>query len=117
MVHVATCPNAKKLLHKDSERFIEVEWSDEPKRTFETEISVTVTNGKGVLARVAAKLASAEADISHIDMDQDGAQDVTDLRFLIGVRDVAHLSTALRVLKRTPSVLAARRSNAAAPAA
>ena len=117
VVHVATCPNAKKLLHKDSERFIEVEWSDEPKRTFETEISVTVTNGKGVLARVAAKLASAEADISHIDMDQDGAQDVTDLRFLIGVRDVAHLSTALRVLKRTPSVLAARRSNAAAPAA
>ena len=110
VVHVASCPNAKKLLHKDSERFIEVEWSDEPKRTFETEISVTVTNGKGVLARVAAKLAGAEADIAHIDMDQDGAQDVTDLRFLIGVRDVAHLGTALRVLKRTPSVLAARRS-------
>ena len=110
VVHVASCPNAKKLLNKDSERFIEVEWSDEPKRTFETEISVTVTNGKGVLARVAAKLAGAEADIAHIDMDQDGAQDVTDLRFLIGVRDVAHLGTALRVLKRTPSVLAARRS-------
>ena len=110
VVHVAACPNAKKLLHRDSERFIEVEWSDEPKRTFETEISVTVTNGKGVLARVAAKLAGAEADIAHIDMDQDGAQDVTDLRFLIGVRDVAHLGTALRVLKRTPSVLAARRS-------
>jgi GTP diphosphokinase / guanosine-3',5'-bis(diphosphate) 3'-diphosphatase len=114
MVHMAACPTAKKLLNKDSDRFIEVEWSDEPKRTFETEISVTVTNGKGVLARVAAKLAGAEADIAHIDMDQDGAQDVTDLRFLIGVRDVAHLSTALRVLKRTPSVLAARRSKAAA---
>ena len=114
VVHVAACANAKKLLNKDAERFIEVEWSDEPKRTFETEISVTVTNGKGVLARVAAKLAGAEADIAHIDMDQDGAQDVTDLRFLIGVRDVAHLNTALRVLKRTPSVLAARRSKTAA---
>ncbi len=114
VVHVATCATAKKLLNKDSERFIEVEWSDEPKRTFETEINVTVTNGKGVLARVAAKLAGAEADIAHIDMDQDGAQDVTDLRFLIGVRDLAHLNTALRVLKRTPSVLAARRSKTAA---
>ena len=114
VVHMAACPTAKKLLNKDSERFIEVEWSDEPKRTFETEINVTVTNGKGVLARVAAKLAGAEADIAHIDMDQDGAQDVTDLRFLIGVRDAAHLSTALRALKRTPSVLAARRSKAAA---
>ncbi len=114
VVHMAACPTAKKLLNKDAERFIEVEWSDEPKRTFETEINVTVANGKGVLARVAAKLAGAEADIAHIDMDQDGAQDVTDLRFLIGVRDVAHLSTALRVLKRTPSVLAARRSKTAA---
>ena len=114
VVHMAACPTAKKLLNKDAERFIEVEWSDEPKRTFETEINVTVTNGKGVLARVAAKLAGAEADIAHIDMDQDGAQDVTDLRFLIGVRDVAHLSAALRTLKRTPSVLAARRSKTAA---
>ena len=114
VVHMAACPTAKKLLNKDAERFIEVEWSDEPKRTFETEISVTVTNGKGVLARVASKLAGAEADIAHIDMDPDGAQDVTDLRFLIGVRDVAHLSAALRVLKRTPSVLAARRSKTAA---
>ena len=76
--------------------------------------SVTVTNGKGVLARVAAKLASAEADIAHIDMDPDGAQDVTDLRFLIGVRDLAHLNAALRTLKRTPSVLGARRSKTAA---
>ena len=114
VVHMAACPTAKKLLNKDAERFIEVEWSDEPKRTFETEINVTVTNGKGVLARVAAKLASAEADIAHIDMDQDGAQDVTDLRFLIGVRDLTHLNAALRTLKRTPSVLAARRSKTAA---
>ncbi len=112
VVHMADCPNAKKLLNKDSERFIEVEWADETTRAFETEILVTVTNGKGVLARVAAKLAGAEADISHIDMDQDGAQDVTDLRFLLGVRDLTHLNSALRTLKRTPSVLAARRNNA-----
>ncbi len=113
VVHRTDCANAKKLLNKDSERFIEVEWADEPTRPFETEILVTVTNGKGVLADVAAKLASAEADIAHIDMDQDGAQDVTDLRFLIAVRDLAHLNTALRVLKRTPSVLNARRNSAA----
>ena len=101
-----------KLLNKDSERFIEVEWADEPTRAFETEIVVTVTNGKGVLASVAAKLAGAEADIAHIDMDQDGAQDVTDLRFLLGVRDLTHLNSALRALKRAPAVLAARRHNA-----
>jgi GTP diphosphokinase / guanosine-3',5'-bis(diphosphate) 3'-diphosphatase len=114
VVHQLECPIAKKLQNKDSERFIGVEWSDEPVRAFETEILVTVSNGKGVLARVAAALAAAETDIIHIDMDAEGAQDVTDLRFVIGVRDLSHLTTALRNLSRTASVLGARRSTAAA---
>ena len=114
VVHMAECPVAVKLQNKDSERFIGVEWADEPVRSFETEIVATVTNGKGVLARVAASLASAEADIVHIDMSEEGAQEVTDLRFLIAVRDLTHLTSALRNLKRTTSVLSVRRSSAAA---
>ncbi len=110
MVHVADCPVAKKLLHKDAERFIAVEWSDEPVRLFETGVLVTVTNGKGVLARVAAALASAEADIIHIHMGDEEAQETADLRFVIAVRDQTHLDTALKNLKRTPSVLRARRT-------
>ncbi len=110
VVHVADCPVAKKLQHKDSERFISVDWSDEPVRPFETGLLVTVTNGKGVLARVAAALASAEADIVHIDMGSEEALEATDLRFVVAVRDRAHLDTALRNLKRTPSVLRARRT-------
>ncbi len=110
VVHHRECSVSQRLQNRDSERFIAVEWSDEPVRAFETEIVVTVTNGKGVLARVAASLANAEADIAHIDMSDEGAQDVTDLRFLIAVRDLAHLNTALRQLKRTSSVLTVRRN-------
>jgi GTP pyrophosphokinase len=101
---------AKKLHHKDSERFISVEWADDPMRTFETEVVVTVTNGKGVLARVASALASAEADITRIDMEDETAQEATDLRFVIAVRDVNQLELALRNLRRTPSVLLAQRA-------
>jgi GTP pyrophosphokinase len=101
---------AKKLHHKDSERFISVEWSDDPIRTFETEVVVTVTNGKGVLARVASALASAEADITRIDMEDETAQEATDLRFVIAVRDVNQLELALRNLRRTPSVMLAQRA-------
>lgn len=113
VVHMAECAVGIKLKNRDSERFIDVEWSDEPVRSFETEIVVTVTNGKGVLARVAASLASAEADIVHVNMSEEAAQEVTDLRFIIAVRDLTCLATALRNLKRTPSVLSVRRSSAA----
>lgn len=109
MVHRAECTVAKRLQHKDTERFIRVEWSDEPVRSFETGLIVTVANGKGVLARVASALAATEADITHVDMGEEAAQDATDLRFVIAVRDSAHLEAVLRTLKRTSSVLRANR--------
>ena len=76
---------------------------------FETAVVVTVNNGKGVLARVAAELANSEADITHVDMDDEAALDTTDLRFIVAVRDQAHLELALRNLRRTQAVLRAAR--------
>lgn len=107
VVHHAQCGVAKKLQHKDGERFIAVDWSDEPTRMFETTITVTVSNGKGVLARIASELASSEADIVRVDMDD--AMDTIDLRFVVAVRDLAHMETVLRNLRRTQSVLRAFR--------
>lgn len=115
VVHVQDCQVAKKLQHKDSERFIAVEWADETVRAFETNIVVTVNSGKGVLAKVAAALAAAEADIIHIDMGKEAAQEASDLRFVVAVRDKAHLDVALRNLSRTSFVLHAARHKAAGP--
>ena len=110
VVHTDDCAVAKRLEHRDSERFISVDWSDEPARLFDTELLITVANGKGVLARVAASLASGEADITHVNMGQERAQDATELRFGIAVRDRAHLATVLRSVKRTASVLRVQRA-------
>ncbi|MBX9936897.1 MAG: bifunctional (p)ppGpp synthetase/guanosine-3',5'-bis(diphosphate) 3'-pyrophosphohydrolase, partial [Burkholderiaceae bacterium] len=109
VVHTSQCAVAQKLLHRDSERFITVDWAEEPIRLFETGVVVTISNGKGVLARVAAELANAEADITHVDMDDAVALDTIDLRFVVAVRDQAHLDTALRNLRRVPAVLRASR--------
>ncbi len=109
IIHASDCAVAQRLQHKDSERFTPVEWSEELQRSFETGIVVTVSNGKGVLARVAAALASAEVDINHVDMGEEEAQDATDLRFIITVRDRSHLELALQKLKRIPAVLRALR--------
>ncbi len=109
VVHAEDCPTGKRLLLRDSERFLEVEWADEPVRSFETTVVVTVTNGKGVLARVASSIASAEADITHVDMGDEPAQTATDIRFSVSVRDRQHLAEVLRSLKRTTSVIKAQR--------
>ncbi len=109
MVHTEDCQIAKRLKSKGSERFISVEWADNPVRTFETSIVVTVINGKGVLAKVAGALALAEADITHVVMPNESAQGASDLKFTIAVRDQQQLDTVLRNLLRTPAVINAQR--------
>src|SRR5690606_24112686 len=109
VVHTEACGVGQRLRHKDSERFFAVEWADEPVRTFETGIVITARNDKGVLARVAATLANAEADITLVEMNEEPGQDSTDLRFVVAVRDRPHLDAVLRAARRTPSVLTAAR--------
>jgi GTP pyrophosphokinase len=109
IVHAEDCPTGRRLLARDGERFLQVEWSDDPVRAFDTTVIVTVTNGKGVLARVASAIAAAEADITHVDMGDEPAQTATDIRFSVAVRDRVHLAEVLRSLKRTGAVLKAQR--------
>jgi GTP diphosphokinase / guanosine-3',5'-bis(diphosphate) 3'-diphosphatase len=113
VVHQRDCAVARKLQAKDAERFIGVDWSEEPVRSFKTGITVTGSNSKGMLAKMATALAAAEADIIDIDMGQEGGQEARELRFLVAVRDTAHLELALRNLRRAQSVLKAVRSGSA----
>jgi guanosine-3',5'-bis(diphosphate) 3'-pyrophosphohydrolase len=109
LVHTADCSVGKRLFERDSERWMSVEWAEQPQRPFETGISVLLRNGKGVLADVASAVASAEADITHIDMGDERASETTELRLLVGVRDRLHLADVMRTLKRSPAVLRASR--------
>ncbi len=104
-VHTADCSVGKRLFERDSERWMTVEWAEQPVRPFETGITILLKNGKGVLAEVASAVASAEADITHIDMGDERASETSELRLLLSVRDRLHLAEVMRTLKRQPSVL------------
>ncbi len=112
-VHTAECPTGKRLYERDTERWMAVEWSEELSRTFETHLVVLAKNGKGVLAQVASAISSAEADITHLDMDDEPVEDTIELRLLISVRDRVHLAEVLRTLRRSPVVLRVSRYRAA----
>lgn len=104
-VHTAECSVGKKLFERDSERWMSVEWAEQPSRPFETAVTVLLRNGKGVLAEVASAVASAEADITHIDMGDERAAQTSELKLLLSVRDRLHLAEVMRTLKRTAAVL------------
>ena len=107
LVHTADCTTGKRLFERDSERWMHVEWAEEQDlaRAFDTSLHVLVKNGKGVLAQVASSISSAEADIVHLDMDPEPADETIELRMQISVRDRVHFADVLRTLRRSPVVL------------
>ncbi|MFM8928039.1 MAG: RelA/SpoT family protein [Betaproteobacteria bacterium] len=104
-VHTAECSVARKLGQRDSEHWMPVDWAEETVRPFETAISTVLRNGKGVLAQVAQAVALAEADITHLDMGDNRADDVTTLRLVLNLRDRQQLADVLRRLRRSPPVI------------
>ena len=109
VVHTQNCGVGRRLFERDSERWIDVSWSDEPTRLFETIVKVLVTNGKGVLAQVAAAISSAETDITHIEMGNERLGETAELKLSLAVRDTDHLADVIRTLNRCPVVLKAER--------
>jgi len=109
LVHTAECSVGKRVAERDPERWMAVEWAEQPQRSFETAVKLLVRNGKGVLAQIASAVSASEADISHIEMDNDPQADATELRLLLAVRDRQHLADVLRTLRRSPPVLRASR--------
>ena len=105
MVHTAECSVGKRLFERDREHWMGVDWAEQPTRAFETAVSLLVRNGKGVLAQVAQAVSEAEADITHIDMGNDPAAEITELQLLLSVRDRLHLADVMRTLKRSAAVL------------
>ncbi|MDO9315452.1 MAG: bifunctional (p)ppGpp synthetase/guanosine-3',5'-bis(diphosphate) 3'-pyrophosphohydrolase [Burkholderiaceae bacterium] len=104
-IHTAECSVGKRLLGRDSEGWLKVDWAEQPTRSFETGVSLLLRNGKGILAEVATSVAAAEADITHIDMGEQAAAELAELKLLLAVRDRLHLADVIRTLKRSPAVL------------
>ena len=109
VVHRHTCGVGQRLFERDRDRWIDVSWSEEPTRLFETVLRVMVTNGKGVLAQVASAVSRAETDITHIEMGNERLGETAELRLTVSVRDRVHLADVMRTLKRCPSVLRVER--------
>ncbi|WP_418316046.1 RelA/SpoT family protein [Piscinibacter sakaiensis] len=105
VVHTTDCAVGKRLLERDADSFMQVDWSEQPSRSFETGVSVLVHSGKGVLAQVAQAVAAAEADITHIDMGEaDASEQTTELKLIVAVRDRLHLADVMRKLRRAQPV-------------
>jgi guanosine-3',5'-bis(diphosphate) 3'-pyrophosphohydrolase len=72
VVHRCECRNLGEFQSK-RDKWLEVEWDDNPKAEFATEIRVEVGNRRGALATIAAAIAEQGSNIEHVNSrEKDG---------------------------------------------
>ena len=104
-VHTNDCPVALRMLSKDSDKWVEVEWGKEVNREFEVDLAIDTRQGKGVLARVASSVTAADSNILNVSMDDRYKEDAVTIRFTIQVSDRLHLSKVMRSLRTNHDVM------------
>ncbi len=102
VVHVDSCTNVRDV-KKHPENWLELRWEKEPQGEFPVEIRLEVTNRRGVLATVASTISEMSANIENVSLDdRDGR--ITDLVFVINVKDRKHLAKIMRRVRRVDEV-------------
>jgi len=111
VIHRETCVNVEDY-RKHPEKWLPVSWQSSPDRFFSSQIRVDVPNRMGVLANVAAAIASTETNIDHVSVEERDI-DTSALVFELKVRDRRHLARIIRTIRRMPDVLRVARTIAA----
>ena len=111
VIHRENCVNVEDY-RKHPENWLPVSWQSAPDRLFSSEIRVHVVNRTGVLAAVAAAIASTETNIDHVSIDEQDV-DAAVLTFELRVRDRRQLARLVRVIRRMPDVTRVTRTIAA----
>jgi GTP pyrophosphokinase len=106
IIHTHDCP-AVHPFKFDPEKWVDVQWDPSIDRFFKVDIRILVTDRRGVLARLAAEIASADSNIAQVRMDDLEAGDAkySTLQFTIDVKNRLHLASVMKQLRNLPEVV------------
>jgi len=101
VVHTHDCPMLRKG-RSGSDQWLDVVWDKDIRRPFDVSIKLLVANRRGVLAKVAAAIAEAEANIENISFTHEG--EYSGLHFTLEVNNRLHLANVMRNLRKIAEV-------------
>jgi (p)ppGpp synthase/HD superfamily hydrolase len=84
--------------------WIPLVWAPKVQGTFMAELRVKGQNERGVLAKIATEISSAESSIENVQMSDRIGHEAADMRFVITVRDRVHLARVMRRIRSLPVV-------------
>lgn len=111
IIHTHDCPtlrahNVNGHAKFDPDKWVDVTWDPAINKLFKVDIRMMVTDARGVLARLAAEISSANSNIVHIRMeDIPHDEKFSILNFTIEVNHRQHLARVLRQMRQLQEVV------------
>lgn len=102
LVHTHDCPTLRRG-RSSGEQWLDVAWDKNIHRPFDVNIKLLVNDQRGVLAKISAAIAEAEANIENISFTHEG--EYTALHFTLEVNNRLHLANIMRSLRKIPEVV------------
>ena len=102
VVHHQTCPNVTEF-RNHPDKWLSVAWADNIAGSFPTNIRVDSLNQRGALAKIATEIATQNANIVGVEME-DREDRYTTLKFVVEVTDRQHLARIIKWIRRVPHV-------------
>jgi len=102
LVHTHDCPTLRRG-RSSGEQWLDVAWDKNITRAFDVNIKLLVADQRGVLAKVSAAIAEAEANIENINFTHEG--EYSGLHFTLEVNNRLHLANIMRGLRKIPEVV------------
>jgi guanosine-3',5'-bis(diphosphate) 3'-pyrophosphohydrolase len=96
VIHRANCKNVS-IFRKDASRWLSVEWGQNIKREFMTDLTIRTLNKVGALADIAGKVSSLNSNIVSTNIETQG--DSTLMHVRLSIKDRRHLADLLRRIR------------------
>ncbi|PPC87418.1 MAG: guanosine-3',5'-bis(diphosphate) 3'-pyrophosphohydrolase [Methylotenera sp.] len=104
IIHTHDCATVAKF-KLDPDKWLDVEWDPENEKLFKVNVRLVVANQRGMLAKIAAGISEAGANIDNVSVeDSDGSQ-YSNVNFVVQVRNRVHLADLMRNLRKIPDVV------------
>jgi GTP pyrophosphokinase len=108
-IHRANCPSALRLLAREPDRRLPVEWGRKNASSYEVDITLRAFDRKWLLKDLTNVIAQMGVNILGVQSRVDEGQGIAELRLAVRVADFGQLSDLLGRLSAVPGVQEARR--------
>lgn len=108
-IHRQDCPNALSQMEIQRERFVEVDWSGQTRRTYPVDVHIQAFDRSGLLRDITAVVANEDINLIAANTLTNKKSNHADMILTLEIATLDQLSRVLAKIGQLPNVLEARR--------